>query len=502
MHIAHACAHTRTQHACTLTHALAAILKFGDMTAPALKRANSRACDAGPVPVLADSTIARAFEQYIASKPENGPFQFGPYCRMKRAQAVEVSGLVANKLLLEQLFGVQPSGRFKPSQLERVINKIIDGTEINGSQFPNVHYSRWAAKQIIIMAAHTRRLITSELAYKQACRKADPIERALLDHLLKVGRAGENPVSRKRTKVLGREMSIDEDGWPVPPDQEEESESEEGEESEEEQGAEDEEEESEEEQDAEDEEQEDDQEPENEEEQEGQEEEEQEEEDEEQQGKTNQRTRKSRKGPEFEEWVTEELPGNVDDLLDMLTCEPSSSSKACPKTKNKACPKTKNEVRLPRFTTPDSKEGRAYIDALIRKGGLGMPKHAPVPPQRGAQKALALQKKPASQMKHQSTARLSSPVLGELKLTTASAKSYIQCRGKGEAKWSHIVTVYDKQSQDHTLYCRHIMRQLSREPLDKQDAVALRDSLLAGTVDLEQQVADSDAESLGPSFWA
>ena len=484
MHIAHACAHTRTQHACTptrtpyaarmRTHPYAAILKFGDMTAPALKRANSRACDAGPVPVLGDSTIARAFEQYIACKPENGPFQFGPYMRMKRAQGVEVSGLVANKLLLEKLFAAQPSGRFHCSQLERVINKVIDGTEINGSQFPNVHYSRWAAKQIIIMAAHTRRLITSELAYKQACRKADPIERALLDHLLKSCRAGENPVSRKRCRVLGREVSIDGDGWPVPQDQEEEQESEEEEESEEEQ-------------EAEDEEQEDEQEPEN---------EEQEEEDEEQQGKTNQRTRKSRKGPEFEEWVTEELPGNVDDLLDMLTCEPSSSSKARPKTKNKACPKTKDKVR------PDSKAGRAYIDALIRKEGLGMPKHAPVPPQRGGQKALALQKKPASQMKHQSTSRLSSPVLGELKLTTASAKSYIQCRGKGEAKWSHIVTVYDKQSQDHSLYCRHIMRQLSREPLDKQDAVALRDSLLAGTVDLEQQIADSDAESAGPSFWA
>ena len=318
MHIAHACAHTRTQHACTLTHALAAIwhTKFGDMTAPALKRANSRACDAGPVPQLGDSTIARAFEQYIACKPENGPFQFGPYMRMKRAQGVEVSGLVANKVLLELLFGVQPSGRFHCSQLERVINKVIDGTEINGTQFPNVHYSRWAAKQIIVMAARTRRLITSELAYKQACRKADPIERALLDHLLKSARAGENPVSRKRCRVLGREVSIDGDGWPVPQDLEEEQESEDEEESEDEQEAEDEEEESAEEQEAEDEE--DEQEP-------GLEEpeEEQEEEDEEQQGKTK-RTRKSRKGPEFEEWVTEELPGNVDDLLDML-CEPMKS---------------------------------------------------------------------------------------------------------------------------------------------------------------------------------
>ena len=100
------------------------------------------------------------------------------------------------------------------------------------------------------------------------------------------------------------------------------------------------------------------------------------------------------------------------------------------------------------------------------------------------------------------TSRAVSPVLGEFKLTTAAAKSYICARATSASKWVHVCSVYEKQTQDHSVLARNILKQLSRQALDKADACALRDSLVAGhTAELEQ-LADSDGEDENGQLWA
>ena len=482
----HVRTHTNTcAHTCMLTHAptprahkhmythqLPSCLKI--MAAPALKRSLSRACDAGPVPPLDDAQIKFALEEYV--KTEH-PFEFGSYSRMRRAQAVDGSGLVHNKVLLQLLFRMQPSGRFHAKQFERSICDVLEGAPtINTTQFPNVHYARWASKQISVMTAHTRRCIHSDARLTEAVRKLDPIERALLDHLLGTCRNTALGDARKRRRVLGREMSLDADGWPRQPDNEEEEEEEEDEE----------------------------QESDHEEEKSDQQEKESDEEDE----KSDQQEEEEGQGEESDQQEEEEeadpfhgeLPGSVGDLMDMLCSSapsaPSTSSRA-PRARSTSVKRPAGQnIPMPKFVRPESKAGKAYIAALAAREQTPQ---TPVPAQRGGQKAAALKKRPAAEAQKQSTTHGHSPVLGSLKLTSASAKTYICSRAEGESKWTHVCSVYSSQSPDHAIYAQHIMRQMQVQPLDKTDAITLRDALIAGNTSVDT-LAQSDAEDEG-TIW-
>ena len=152
---------------------------------------------------------------------------------------------------------------------------------------------------------------------------------------------------------------------------------------------------------------------------------------------------------------------------------------------------------MPRFVKADSDEGKAYIHALQKRFEKELVP-APVPAARGGQKAAALQKKTASEMP--SSFRAVSPVLGELKLTAAAAKSYICARTTSSDKWTHVCSVYKTQTPDHSVVARRILKQLSGQPLDKADACKLRDSLVAAA-DLEE-LADSDGEDDNGQLWA
>ena len=127
------------------------------MLPAALKRQYSRACDAGPVPQLTDKASTEVLVEHSRSEQ---PFNIGSYTKLKRACAVDGKGLVRNKSLIEALYKIQPSGRFHRVQLERCICHVLDSKpSLDDTTLPNTHYTRWAAKQILVIAAHVRRIM-------------------------------------------------------------------------------------------------------------------------------------------------------------------------------------------------------------------------------------------------------------------------------------------------------------------------------------------------------
>ena len=108
---------------------------------------------------------------------------------------------------------------------------------------------------------------------------------------------------------------------------------------------------------------------------------------------------------------------------------------------------------------------------------------------------MALMKRRA--MAKNTATRGESPVLGEIKLTQASQKSYITARATSSDKWVHICSIYESQTPDHAAQCRYVFSELKRQPLDKSDACELKDRVVSGDLEIavEDQIADSDAES-------
>ena len=200
-------AHAHAYSTCMTAHS---VVKTANMSG--LKRQQSRACDAGPVPHVSDDDLKQTMLSHADSCLE--AFDLGPYAKKKRTGGADGAGLVQNKSLLDGLFKIQPSGRFLFVQLERSVLAVLDNKpHINVSKFSHDHFARWAAKQIFVLLAHVRRIMSCEERFAAAVRKCDSIEKASLDHLLN-NCWSFHSVGAKRRRVLRRDVSVDDQGWP------------------------------------------------------------------------------------------------------------------------------------------------------------------------------------------------------------------------------------------------------------------------------------------------
>ena len=374
-------AHAHAYNTCMTAHS---VVKTANMSG--LKRQQSRACDAGPVPHVSDDDLKQTMLSHADSCLE--AFDLGPYATMKRTGGADGAGLVQNKSLLEGLFKIQPSGRFLFVQLERSVLAVLDNKpHINVSKFSNDHFARWAAKQILVLLAHVRRIMSCEERYAAAVRRCDSIQKALLDHLL-INCRSFHSVGAKRRRVLRRDVSVDDQGWPR-----QHSSSEQAEESEEEEQ--DEEEEDGEQEEAEDVEEQDDGQEEQDEEQEGQDSKEEEDEEEEAEDVFLEEDVLLEEDEEDHEPFNDLLEALATDF--QVTSQSSSSQPPCrskgrsseqispPVQKRPAAqlPTFKRPsaavVPLPRFVKADSPEGQAYIAALQADVGKEASSSAAIP---------------------------------------------------------------------------------------------------------------------------
>ena len=403
---------------------------------------SDRACNVGSVPPTEDNDIDGCLMHYVTTT--NDPFDYGSYNALNRSKAVIAEGLLQSSELIVGLFNVQPQGRFCPEQLKRRICKMVDDNNaLNTSSFNNVHFSRWAACQMSVMLAHTRRVMRNDTRYQQAVSSLEPEERQRFDEFLtncqwtkdsqETQASSSDLPPPKRCRKLKFNVSTDSQGYPrmssidlgLEASDADSTADDEGNTAvdDEENAAVD---------DAEFEE--------------------------------DENNEKAGYGSDID-WAASALLNKDDDAEENPDIEDENDDQDDNAEEN-------DDTNLDMLATSLVYNDKLEWDNLLGEAesiAKKPSKHVPAP--RGGQKALALKKRPAAQ--ELSARRGHSSVLGEIDLSCCTQKSYL--RHMVDGKWVHIVTVRASQTDDHCDLATKLFKHVIAHPLDKKEIVEQKD---------------------------
>ena len=411
--------------------------------------AKVRACNVGPTPETSNLAIESALLKHMGVAGVDDAFSYGTYGKKARSMAACAQGLLRLKTLIIPLFAAQPAGRFPPTQLAEVIACIVEEhPAANKSSFSTAHFSKWASTQIGVVLAHVRRNTQSTVRYSEAVSQLkDPIDRAAFDQMLQDCRRGHDDgttdASPPKRRRLQAQVSIDGDGFPCLSclDDDDVDRASLELDLEDQQG-----------------------------------------EDKDdaiswyQQGEAE----NDQQGEAEEEGLLGEEDGGEEE-------EPSSpTTPACnadpdPATSSPT-PQLDPDLLL-RTLVQMSDDSRVLqymhpTDKLLAEAQEVA--KVPVPPARGAQKQLALLKKPAAGPGLASTmdsSRGESTGIGSIKVERYSQKSYI--KKQQDKKWVHILTVTAKQCAEHQAIVLKLFNYAVRHAIDKPNLVLLKNKWLA-----------------------
>ena len=186
--------------------------------------------DVGPVPDCSYDDLLEALQSYVDASTNSSCFSFGVYNTLSKSQAVRAKDLadLSPHLLIPSL-RVQPAGRFKPSMIESIVDKLLTDNpekmrQARGQHMSDRFFAQWATTQLLIIFEHTRRMLNEKL-FKQATKHLTKAETQVLTDTVGLLRASSgslqarSPASStspsKQTAAVVDGVSLDANGWPI-----------------------------------------------------------------------------------------------------------------------------------------------------------------------------------------------------------------------------------------------------------------------------------------------
>lgn len=180
----------------------------------------------GPVPSVNDACLDAALAAYVGSVPEEQCFDLLSYNNMARQKAANGVDLVRLEPLLQPLLAVQPSGRFKPKQLQHSIHRLVcHQPALNRSSFNAKMFATWLSTQILVALTHLRRLRHNQVRYREATGRMAASDRVALDRVLgylsapggdcpTTASGAATPPPKRARRQLQPHVSVDSEGFP------------------------------------------------------------------------------------------------------------------------------------------------------------------------------------------------------------------------------------------------------------------------------------------------
>ena len=158
-----------------------------------------RPCNLGPVPETPAEQLDKCFTDYIACTEAEAIFEFGSYTLLTAHNQADATGLLSLRPLLLSLAACQPQLRFAPTALQESLCRVDAKTRtvLNKSKWPRKYWAGFAAKRVIVLAAHLRNLLPRTYRHAQLAAKLTPELLLELDSFL--------DAVAKHTGVLDRE---------------------------------------------------------------------------------------------------------------------------------------------------------------------------------------------------------------------------------------------------------------------------------------------------------